>query len=114
MGAPRPAPPPSLRSIRMRQPIRPLPLPLQVGRFLVVGWNFLVVYLSYKRIQRMKGLSPEEKKRRFSRAHRRNAERIYRLSARMEGLLIKACQFISSRADVAPPEYVSVLGHLQD
>jgi predicted unusual protein kinase regulating ubiquinone biosynthesis (AarF/ABC1/UbiB family) len=32
----------------------------------------------------------------------------------MEGLLIKTCQFISSRADVAPPEYVAVLSRLQD
>jgi aarF domain-containing kinase len=32
----------------------------------------------------------------------------------MEGLMIKMCQFISSRADVAPPEYVHILGRLQD
>jgi aarF domain-containing kinase len=29
-------------------------------------------------------------------------------------MLIKVCQFISSRADVAPTEYVTVLSHLQD
>ncbi|MGH2609434.1 MAG: ABC1 kinase family protein, partial [Tepidiformaceae bacterium] len=54
------------------------------------------------------------RERRYSREHQRNAERIYNLATRMEGLLIKTCQFISSRADVAPPEYVAVLSRLQD
>ena len=81
---------------------------------MVVGWNFLAIYLSYKWIQRNKKIGKAERDRRYSRAHRRNAERIYRLAIRMEGLMIKTCQFISSRADVAPPEYVSVLSRLQD
>jgi predicted unusual protein kinase regulating ubiquinone biosynthesis (AarF/ABC1/UbiB family) len=80
----------------------------------MVGWTFLVVYLRYKRIARNRKLTPEERERRYSREHQRNAERIYRLATRMEGLLIKTCQFISSRADVAPPEYVAVLSRLQD
>lgn len=92
----------------------PLALHLRAFRFLLVGYNFLVIYLSYKWVQRNRKLSPEERERRYSRVHARSAERIYRLAARMEGLLIKTCQFISSRADVAPPEYVSVLSRLQD
>lgn len=80
----------------------------------MVGWTFLVVYFRYKRIARNKKLTPEEKEQRYSREHQRNAERIYKLATRMEGLLIKTCQFISSRADVAPPEYVAVLSRLQD
>jgi aarF domain-containing kinase len=79
-----------------------------------VGWNFLIVYVRYKRVQRKKGLTPEERQRRYSFEHQRNAERVYRLAAKLEGLLIKTCQFISSRADVAPPEYVAVLSRLQD
>lgn len=93
---------------------RPLPIPLRIQRFLLVGWNFVLVYLSYKRIQRNKKLTPAERDRRYARAHLRSAQRIYRLALRMEGLMIKTCQFISSRADVAPPEYVSVLSRLQD
>jgi len=93
---------------------RPLPLPRRVARFVTVAWNFLVVYLGYKRIQRNKKLTKEERGRRYSEQHLRNAERIYQLAVRMEGLLIKTCQFISSRADVAPTEYVSVLSRLQD
>jgi len=93
---------------------RPLPIYRRVQRFILVGWNFLAIYLSYKWIQRNKKIGKAERDRRYSRAHRRNAERIYRLAIRMEGLMIKTCQFISSRADVAPPEYVSVLSRLQD
>lgn len=93
---------------------KPLPVHFRIQRFLLVGWNFLMVYLSYKRIQRNKKLVPAERERRYRRAHQQNAQRIYRLAIRMEGLMIKTCQFISSRADVAPPEYVSVLSRLQD
>src|SRR5690242_11910889 len=93
---------------------RPLSPLHRVHRFILVGWTFLVVYLSYKRIQRNKKLSKAERDGRYSAAHLRNARRVYRLAVRMEGLMIKTCQFISSRADVAPPEYVSVLLRLQD
>ncbi|MDT9627945.1 hypothetical protein RTF48_25255, partial [Escherichia coli] len=75
-----------------------------VRRFLLVGWTFLSVYLSYKRLQKTRGISKAERERRLTAAHARNAERVYKVAIRMEGLMIKMCQFISSRADVAPPE----------
>jgi aarF domain-containing kinase len=93
---------------------RPLPIHRRAARFARFGYAFLRVYVTYKRIQRRKGLPAKERERLYRGAHQRNAERIYRLATEMEGLLIKACQFISSRADVAPPEYVSVLSRLQD
>lgn len=85
-----------------------------MARFLIVAWNFVLIYLEYKRYQRTKHLPAAEREQLLSETNRRAAERLYRLAIRMEGLLIKACQFISSRADVAPPEYVSVLSRLQD
>ncbi len=94
--------------------VRPLPLHRRAWRFCLVAWTFITVYVSYKRIQRKKNLTPKAKDRLYAKAHERNAQRIYTLATRMEGLLIKTCQFISSRADVAPPEYVSVLSRLQD
>ncbi|MGD9932530.1 MAG: ABC1 kinase family protein [Dehalococcoidia bacterium] len=93
---------------------KPLPLASRARRFTVVSWNFAVIYLRYKRVQRNTKLSRAEKEARYAREHERNARRLYNTAARMQGLLIKACQFISSRADVAPPEYVAILGHLQD
>lgn len=93
---------------------RPLPWPQRIRRFVEVGWTFVVIYLSYKRLQKFPARDPEERARRLSRTHLRAARRVYGLATRMEGLLIKTCQFISSRADVAPPEYIAVLSRLQD
>ncbi len=92
----------------------PLPLHQRGKRFLDVGWTFLVIYISYKRIQRNKKLTTMQREVRLSRAHTKNAERIYGLAIRLEGMMIKTCQFISSRADVAPTEYITVLSRLQD
>jgi len=93
---------------------KPLPLHRRIQRFIRVAWNFVVIYLGYKWIQRKRWLAPTRREEQLSAQHLRSAQRIYRLATRMEGLLIKTCQFISSRADVAPPEYVSVLSRLQD
>jgi predicted unusual protein kinase regulating ubiquinone biosynthesis (AarF/ABC1/UbiB family) len=51
---------------------------------------------------------------RYARHHRRSAEAAYRLATRLEGLPIKICQFLGSRADILPAEYVEVLSRLQD
>ena len=93
---------------------KPLPFHKRAKRFLDVGWTFIVIYLTYKRLQKFPAKTEAEKERRLSNAHLKSARRIYGLATRMEGLLIKTCQFISSRADVAPPEYISVLSRLQD
>jgi ubiquinone biosynthesis protein len=51
---------------------------------------------------------------RLARHHRRSAHGAYALATRLEGLPIKVCQFLGSRADVLPEEYVTVLSQLQD
>ena len=50
----------------------------------------------------------------LARQHRRSADAAYALAIRLEGLPIKVCQFLGSRADVLPAEYVEVLARLQD
>ena len=100
--------------VRIRTGLQPLPWPYRIWRFLLVGWNFVVIYLGYKRIQKTPGLSEAERKARYRAQHRATGQRLYRLAVRMRGLLIKSCQFLSSRADVAPPELVAVLSRLQD
>jgi aarF domain-containing kinase len=92
----------------------PLPLPKRAYRFAVLSWNFGLIYVRYKRIQRNKKLSDAEREARYAKEHERNARRLFGTAVRLQGLLIKTCQFISSRADVAPPEYVAILGQLQD
>lgn len=50
----------------------------------------------------------------LGRQHRRSAHRAYRMATRLQGLPIKVCQFLGSRADVLPDEYVAVLSRLHD
>ena len=73
------------------------------------------IYAGYKGVQalaKVAGWDPVDTLLR--RQHRRSAELIYTTATRMQGLLIKACQFIGTRADVLPDEYIDVLSRLQD
>jgi predicted unusual protein kinase regulating ubiquinone biosynthesis (AarF/ABC1/UbiB family) len=83
-------------------------------RFLAVATLVARVYGGYKLIQLRGRLGARGTDARYARHHRRSAEGAYRLATRLEGLPIKVCQFLGSRADVLPPEYVTVLSQLQD
>ncbi|HEX5369553.1 MAG TPA: AarF/UbiB family protein [Dehalococcoidia bacterium] len=48
------------------------------------------------------------------RHHARSARAIYETAVRNQGLLIKTAQFLSSRPDIVPDEYIEVLSGLQD
>jgi predicted unusual protein kinase regulating ubiquinone biosynthesis (AarF/ABC1/UbiB family) len=72
------------------------------------------IYVGYKLIQIVGRLRSSASPARLKRHHRTSAELIYQLATRLEGLPIKVCQFIGSRADVLPDEYVEVLSRLQD
>ena len=63
------------------------------------------VYGGYKLIQWTRGDGV-----RLARHHRRSADAAYRLATRLEGLPIKVCQFLGSRADILPAEYVEIRG----
>jgi aarF domain-containing kinase len=87
----------------------------RILRLAVVGAAVVQVYLSYKVPQVLGRLGLHRDTRaEVSRRHRRNAERLYRLATRLQGLMIKPCQFLSSRADLVPDEYIDVLSRLQD
>jgi predicted unusual protein kinase regulating ubiquinone biosynthesis (AarF/ABC1/UbiB family) len=90
--------------------IKPRLLRLAIAGVAVAG-----IYLSYKvpQVAGRLGLRRDTRAD-VSRRHRRNAERLYRLAARLQGLMIKPCQFLSSRADLVPDEYIEVLSRLQD
>src|SRR6185369_15852582 len=74
-----------------------------------------LVYGGYKLIQWYgRCISQQGQEDRYRRQHRRSAELIYHTALRLEGWLVKACQFIGTRADILPSEYIEVLSRLQD
>jgi len=73
------------------------------------------VFLGYKLISLVeKRLGSEWGEARRKRHHRWSARRFYDTAVRNQGLLIKTAQFLSSRPDVVPDEYVDELSGLQD
>jgi predicted unusual protein kinase regulating ubiquinone biosynthesis (AarF/ABC1/UbiB family) len=59
-------------------------------------------------------LSTERKSARLSELHRRNAVLIREKALEMKGIMIKVGQFLSSRIDFLPDEYIEELSELQD
>lgn len=82
-------------------------------RFLVQGWLVARVYVGYKWVQLLGRLGRDTKEP-FERCHERSAQAIYEMAVRLEGLPIKVCQFLGSRADVLPRAYIATLSQLQD
>jgi predicted unusual protein kinase regulating ubiquinone biosynthesis (AarF/ABC1/UbiB family) len=82
---------------------------LAARRFTALARRVAATYAGYKWIQWTGGGDA-----RYARHHRRSATAAYALAVRLEGLPIKVCQFLGSRADILPPEYVAVLSRLQD
>jgi predicted unusual protein kinase regulating ubiquinone biosynthesis (AarF/ABC1/UbiB family) len=84
-------------------------------RFLKGLFIALRIVLSYK-LARFAGifLSHEVKSARLSRLHRRNAALIREKALEMKGVMIKVGQFLSSRKDFLPDEYIEELSELQD
>jgi predicted unusual protein kinase regulating ubiquinone biosynthesis (AarF/ABC1/UbiB family) len=86
----------------------------QAERFAAQAWLVVRVYAGYKRLQLARRLGVGGGDPALVRHHRRSADAIYRMATRLEGLPVKVCQFLGSRADILPDEYVSVLSQLQD
>jgi len=76
---------------------------------------FTVIYGGYKIRQLWGALTKRSCRPHYWDAqHRRSALLVRRTAVRLEGLLIKACQFAGARADVLPVEWIEVLSELQD
>ncbi len=75
----------------------------------------LRIILSY-RIASFAGFfgSPGDKEDRLKSLHRRNARLIREKALEMKGVMIKVGQFLSSRVDLLPDEYIAELSELQD
>lgn len=84
-------------------------------RFLIIARMVAVVYGGYKSLQALESLvGPERLRGRYRRHHRRSAELAYDTATRLQGLLIKSCQFLGTRADILPREYIEILAQLHD
>jgi predicted unusual protein kinase regulating ubiquinone biosynthesis (AarF/ABC1/UbiB family) len=87
------------------------------GGMLERGWRFTALAAFVARVYggyKVLAWTGTASAARLARHHRRSAEGAYRLATRLEGLPIKVCQFLGSRADILPAEYVEVLSRLQD
>ena len=90
-------------------------LATRAWRFSNVVWLAAYVYVGYKGTQLWTRLiSDSNKAELYRRQDLRAAQALNRTALRLEGLLIKACQFIATRADVLPDEWVSTLSGLHD
>jgi predicted unusual protein kinase regulating ubiquinone biosynthesis (AarF/ABC1/UbiB family) len=84
-------------------------------RFGNVVWLAVRIYAGYKSTQLWtRFISARNRDELFRRQDLRAARALYATAVRLEGLLIKACQFIATRADVLPDEWVSTLQGLHD
>jgi len=84
-------------------------------RFLIVARMVAVVYGGYKGLQGLEKLAGLDRVADlYRRHHRRSAELAYDTATRLQGLLIKSCQFLGTRADILPRQYVEILSQLHD
>jgi predicted unusual protein kinase regulating ubiquinone biosynthesis (AarF/ABC1/UbiB family) len=107
--------PPAVTPTPAQPPPERLGIIVRAYRFASVITLALRIYLPYKAIQLWSRLTKDGRKEaRYRRQDLHAARALYRTSIRLEGLLIKASQFIATRADVLPDEWVSTLAGLQD
>jgi predicted unusual protein kinase regulating ubiquinone biosynthesis (AarF/ABC1/UbiB family) len=87
----------------------------RLWRFVTVLSLAVRVYVGYKSIQLWsRYVSGAEAAARYRRQDLRSARALLRTAIKLEGLLIKACQFIGTRADILPDEWVGTLSVLHD
>ncbi|KAL1212584.1 Protein ACTIVITY OF BC1 COMPLEX KINASE 8 [Cardamine amara subsp. amara] len=95
--------------------------------FVTMGWGniykrrmkvfsvAILIYLDYKSVQQKeKWIKKSKVPALWDKAHDRNAKRVLNLIVELEGLWVKLGQYLSTRADVLPQAYISLLTQLQD
>lgn len=102
------------KPMQMREtPVRP---PYgRLRRILPLGATFAGLWLRWRwlRVQRRRH-GVEEMAEATHRFHQRAAEAVVRRAIKQQGLIIKTCQFLGSRADVLMDEYVATLSLVHD
>ncbi|MFT4571822.1 MAG: ubiquinone biosynthesis protein [Hyphomicrobiaceae bacterium] len=92
-----------------------LSLNRRIGRFLAVAGMVVTIYARYKSRQihgRITGKGQERSW--YDDVHRFAAKRVRDTAIDQQGLLVKACQFAGTRADVLPPAFIDILSSLHD
>jgi predicted unusual protein kinase regulating ubiquinone biosynthesis (AarF/ABC1/UbiB family) len=80
-----------------------------------IGTTFGRIYLGIRANRFIaERLRPRDMPQRWTRFNHASATSIYEAAVELRGLILKGCQFLGSRADVLPREYVDVLSALQD
>jgi predicted unusual protein kinase regulating ubiquinone biosynthesis (AarF/ABC1/UbiB family) len=80
-----------------------------------IGTTFGRIYLGIRANRFIaERLRPRDMPERWTRFNLASAKSIYEAAIELRGLILKGCQFLGSRADVLPREYVEVLSKLQD
>jgi len=80
-----------------------------------IGTTFGRIYLGIRANRFIaQRLRPSDMPQRWTRFNAASAQSIYEAAIELRGLILKGCQFLGSRADVLPREYVDVLSRLQD
>ncbi len=80
-----------------------------------IGTTFGRIYLGIRANRFIaERLRPSDMPERWTRFNAASAKSIYEAAIELRGLILKGCQFLGSRADVLPREYVDVLSKLQD
>ncbi|XP_010432830.1 PREDICTED: uncharacterized protein LOC104717024 [Camelina sativa] len=75
----------------------------------------ILIYLDYKGVElKEKWIKNSKVPALWEKAHDRNAKRVLNLLVELEGLWVKIGQYLSTRADVLPQGYISILRQLQD
>ncbi|KAJ9167570.1 hypothetical protein P3X46_019192 [Hevea brasiliensis] len=74
-----------------------------------------MIYLDYKAVEQINKWTIDSKRAAlWDKTHERNAKRLLNLIIELEGLWVKLGQYLSTRADVFPFAYISILKQLQD
>jgi predicted unusual protein kinase regulating ubiquinone biosynthesis (AarF/ABC1/UbiB family) len=80
-----------------------------------IGTTFGRVYLGIRANRFVaRRLRPPDMEQRWREFHGTSARSVYEVAIELQGLILKGCQFLGTRADVLPQEYVETLSALQD
>ena len=87
----------------------------RLWRMWVVMWLAARIYVGYKGMQLWtRFIRDAHKDELYQRQDLRAARAVYRAAIKLEGLLVKASQFIATRADILPDAWVATLSGLHD